>query len=101
MALRHRRRAARRGDRSVSDPWRAASGDDSAHAHSIDERGTSRSPRYVHSQYGCRIEGVSEARCVSHTPQRCRGCRNNGRALRGQNGHNHDEPTSRHQCDSA
>lgn len=53
LALRHRRRAAGRGDRAVSDPRRAAPGDGSAHARSVDERGAGGSTRWRHVPYRC------------------------------------------------
>ena len=101
LALRHRRRAAGRGDRAVADPRRAAPGDGSAHARAVDERGAGRSPGHVHGQHGRRVEGAGEARRAGHAPQRRGGCRDDGRALRGQDGHDHDEPTGRHRRDPA
>ena len=101
LAVRHRRRAAGRGGGDVADPRRAARRDGSAHARPVDERGAGRAARHVHGQHGLRIEGAGQARRAGHTPQRRRGCRHDGRALRGQDGHDHDEPAGRHRRDSA
>lgn len=101
LAVRHRRRAAGPGDCPVGHPRCAALGDGSAHARPVDERGAGRSPGHVHSQHGRGVEGVGQARCIGHTPQRRGGCRDEGCALRGQNRHDHDEPTGCHRRDSA
>ena len=58
-------------------------------------------PGHVHGQHGRRVEGAGEARRAGHPPQRRGGCRDDGRALRGQDGHDHDEPTRRHRRDPA
>ncbi len=44
---------------------------------------------------------LAQARRAGHAPQRRGGCRDDGRALRGQDGHDHDEPTGRHRRDPA
>ena len=47
-----------------------------------------------------RLEGAGQARGAGHAPERDRGRRHHGRAVRRQDGHDHDEPAGRHRRDS-
>jgi magnesium-transporting ATPase (P-type) len=87
LALRHRRRAAGRGDCAVADSRRTAPGNGSAHARAVDKRGAGRPARHVHGQHGRRVEGAGQTGCAGDTPQRGGRCRDNGCALRGQDRH--------------
>ena len=100
MAVRHRGRAIGRGRYAVADPGRAVDRNGATHARAADERGACRAPRHVHRQHGHRIEGTCQARRAGDASQRRRGRRDDGRAVRGQDGHDYDEPVGDHGRDS-
>ena len=67
----------------------------------LDERRSRRAARDVHDQHGDGLEAARPARRAGHAPERGRRRRHDGRALRGQDRHHHDEPAGGHGSDSA
>ena len=101
LALPDRRRAARGGAGGVPDPQRAAARSAPAAAGAADERGPGRPAGDVHGRHGRRGRGTGEARRARHAPERDGGRRHDGRALRRQDRHDHDEQPRRHRRDPA
>ena len=101
LALRDRRRAPGRGGGALPDPRRPAPGDDPPGAGPPDERGAGGPPGHVHGQHGGRLQGAGPARGAGDSPERRRGRRHHGRALRRQDRHRHHEPAGGHRGDPA